>query len=66
MSWSASFSSITLAGLRSRWMTPSLWASRSDRQICWAMSSTRRQGRVFSWASTSARVWPSMYSMAMK
>jgi hypothetical protein len=60
-----SSSTITLWGLRSRWITPRWWAKRAARRI-WMAMSIARSGLS---GPSSARIClsdrPSRYSMAM-
>jgi hypothetical protein len=53
-----------LSGLRSRWMTPSLWASASPSAISAAMRRASESGRGFP-SMSCRRVRPSTYSMTM-
>ena len=63
---SASLTSITLAGLRSRWTTPSPCACSRARRICPAIWQARAGSRRRSRASTSESGWPATNSITRK
>ncbi len=64
LAWSAS-STITLWGLRSRWMTPRRWAKRAARRIWTARSIALTGSSGASWRISCLSERPGTYSIAM-